>query len=334
MFGLQDKCGESISEKRMREKATYGEDAAVEISLAPRSSTNLLGWDEIDVLRCVGRRLSSQPLTNDATGEQNKLTKDLFDLYRLCLGYLDLLSPYLSGKPYMFLESKVKLVSLLASFKIYNEAESEGFKVSDKLRLSDFDGKYFDPVFARVFPEVVKQMVKFAMLWHRKEDEVYWRVLDLIKEAIKSIDLIVKLYAIGLYIRNYDVQHRGDDLTSSKGAEDEIVRMLLDDCGRLHNLAGLLASLSTFFNVCCKEKRVSSTVEIRGSYLDALQFLSKQLAKLVKMGTKKIIAEAEATSCLSQLSTIQDAFDQYYDVFVSLPRQVNLKIFYVIIVES
>ncbi|KAK1593009.1 hypothetical protein Q3G72_034382 [Acer saccharum] len=157
---------------------------------------------------------------------------------------------------------------------------------------------------------------------------------DQMYKAIKSIGLIVELYATGLHIRNYDVQHRGDDLTSSKGAEDEIVRMLLDDCGRLHNLAGFLASLSTFFNVCCKEKRVSSTVEIRGSYLDALQFLSKQLAKLVKMGTKKIIAEAEATSYLSQLSTIQDAFDQYCDVFVSLPRQVNLKIFYVIIVES
>ncbi|KAK0589698.1 hypothetical protein LWI29_017484 [Acer saccharum] len=166
-------------------------------------------------------------------------------------------------------------------------------------------------------------------------------------QVIKPIDLIVKLYAAGLYIKNYDVKYRHADLTSSKGAKDEIVGMLLDEGERLHNLADLLASLRAYFYFFCKEKCVSSTVDYEGSvsqiclqsdsnlgastkctekyreaymlsYLKALKFLCQPLAKLVNLEKNEIIAETEAASFHPQLCTIRDVLYQYCDLFVSL----------------
>ena len=173
--------------------------------------------------------------------------------------------------------------------------------------------------------------------------------LELIWQVIKPIDLIVKLYAAGLYIKNYDVKYRHADLTSSKGAKDEIVGMLLDEGERLHNLADLLASLRAYFYFFCKEKCVSSTVDYEGSvsqiclqsdsnlgastkctekyreaymlsYLKALKFLCQPLAKLVNLEKNEIIAETEAASFHPQLCTIRDVLYQYCDLFVSLHR--------------
>ncbi|KAI9176721.1 hypothetical protein LWI28_006369 [Acer negundo] len=166
-------------------------------------------------------------------------------------------------------------------------------------------------------------------------------------QIIKPIDLIVKLYAAGLYIKNYDVKYIHPDLTSSKGAKDEIVGMLLDEGERLHNLADLLASLRAYFYFCCKEKCVSSTVDYEGSvsqiclqsdsnlgtstkctekyreaymlsYLKALKFLCQPLAELVNLEKNVIIAETEAASFHAQLCAIRDVLFQYCDLFVSL----------------
>ncbi|KAK2664690.1 hypothetical protein Ddye_003264 [Dipteronia dyeriana] len=166
-------------------------------------------------------------------------------------------------------------------------------------------------------------------------------------QVVKPIDLIVKLYAAGIYIKNYDVKYRHADLTSSKGADDEIVGILLDEGERLHNLADLLASLRAYFYFCCREKCVSSTVDYEGSvsqmrlqsdsnlrastkctekyreaymlsYLKGLKFLCQPLAELVNLEKNKIIAEIEAASFHPQLCTIQDVLYQYCDLFVSL----------------
>lgn len=169
---------------------------------------------------------------------------------------------------------------------------------------------------------------------------------------MKPIDLTVRLYSAGLCIKYHDVKYRGTDLTSCRGAKDEVVRMLLDNGDTFHDLADLLASLRTYFYFCCNEKCMSSTVEYGSSvsriclqsgsshgasakctekyreayvvsYLNALKFLCQPLAELVNLEKKEIIAVTEAASFHPQLCTIQDAFYQYCDAFISFQRQVD-----------
>ncbi|KAL5787518.1 hypothetical protein ACOSP7_004467 [Xanthoceras sorbifolium] len=441
-------------------------------------------------LSILPKRLSNSRTKGPPQQLQQQLTEELFDVYRLCLDCLDLISSQLSCKPYSIQAQRMSFVYCLESCGKYEDAETEGVRVLERLRSVEFDGKSSNAEFAMVFVEAVAAMVKCAAIWQRKDDGVYRRVLSLVEEAsrwfrvldekayeklhrvvvtylckctlflvgelvcfngdlvcaftratltehakssikdqmykfsrricsslfslqenkhlfikmifcvldfiacqckvemddcglefvelvaycankcrtagtnfcgtvaghlneiaagfpqvMKPVDLIVRLYAAGLYIKNCDVKSRGVDLTSSRGAKDEVVRMLLDDGDRLPNFADLLASLRTYF-YCCKETCVSSTVEYEGpvsqiclqsdsndkastkctekyreaymlSYLNALKFLCQPLAELVNSEKKELIAETKAASFRPQLCTIQDAFYQYCDVFVS-----------------
>lgn len=167
------------------------------------------------------------------------------------------------------------------------------------------------------------------------------------------VDLILRLYAAGLYFTNYGVNCTGGDLTSSGGAKKKFaIRILLNDGDRLHKLATLLGSLGSYFSVCFKENCVSSRVEYEGSfsqiclqtnsnheasitlmqknredymlsYLNALKFLCQPLAELINSEKKEIVSEIETTPAHEQLCSIQDAFYQLSDVFLFLYRQVN-----------
>ncbi|KAJ0007712.1 hypothetical protein Pint_29731 [Pistacia integerrima] len=170
-------------------------------------------------------------------------------------------------------------------------------------------------------------------------------------QVMTPVDLILRLYAAGLYFTNYGT---GGDLTSSRGAKKEFaIRILLNDGDRLHKLATLLGSLGSYFSVCCKENCVSSRVEYEGSfsqiclptnsnheastitlmqknredfmlsYLNALKFLCQPLAEQINSEKKEIVSEIETTPGHEQLCSIQDAFYQLSDAFLFWHRQVN-----------
>ncbi|XP_044490537.1 separase-like isoform X4 [Mangifera indica] len=158
-------------------------------------------------------------------------------------------------------------------------------------------------------------------------------------------DLILRLYAAGLYFTNYGVNCTGGDLTSSRGAKKEFaIRILLNDGDRLYKLATLLGSLGRHFSVSCKEN-VSSRFEYEDSfsqiclqtnsnheasitlmqkigedymlsYLNALKFLCHPLAELINSEKKEIVSEIETIPGHEQLSIIQDAFYQLSGAFL------------------
>lgn len=74
-------------------------------------------------------------------------------------------------------------MSCLEASGKHEEAESQGFRVLEKLRGMDFEGKSSDSEFARVFVEIVAVMVKCAATRERKDGELYRRVLGLVEEA-------------------------------------------------------------------------------------------------------------------------------------------------------
>ncbi|KAK9214507.1 hypothetical protein WN944_006500 [Citrus x changshan-huyou] len=164
-------------------------------------------------------------------------------------------------------------------------------------------------------------------------------------QVITPVDLILRLYATGLYLTNYEVKFRGGDLTSTRAAKDEFVLSCLPDDGdQLHNLASLLSALGSYFSFCCAKNFVSSSVECEDSisqlhlqpdsessitsmqknreaymlsYLNALKFLCLPLAEQVNLEKKELVSEIEAAYISPQLCSIQDAFYQFFDVFFS-----------------
>ncbi|KAJ4717002.1 putative Separase [Melia azedarach] len=129
-------------------------------------------------LSILQKRLSSGSHAQDPS-----LTTQLFDTYELCLNCLDSISSQLSCKPYMIQSQRLRLVSCLEASGKHEEAESQGFRVLEKLRGMDFEGKSSDSEFARVFVEIVAVMVKCAATRERKDGELYRRVLGLVEEA-------------------------------------------------------------------------------------------------------------------------------------------------------
>ncbi|KAH9685962.1 Separase [Citrus sinensis] len=164
-------------------------------------------------------------------------------------------------------------------------------------------------------------------------------------QVITPVDLILRLYATGLYLTNYEVKFRGGDLTSTRAAKDEFVLSCLPDDGdQLHNLASLLSALGSYFSFCCAKNFVSSSVECEDSisqlllqpdsessitsmqknreaymlsYLNALKFLCLPLAEQVNLEKKELVSDIEAAYISPQLCSIQDAFYQFFDVFFS-----------------
>ncbi|KAH9751960.1 Separase [Citrus sinensis] len=173
-------------------------------------------------------------------------------------------------------------------------------------------------------------------------------------QVITPVDLILRLYATGLYLTNYEVKFRGGDLTSTRAAKDEFVLSCLPDDGdQLHNLASLLSALGSYFSFCCAKNFVSSSVECEDSisqlhlqpdsessitsmqknreaymlsYLNALKFLCFPLAEQVNLEKKELVSEIEAAYISPQLCSIQDAFYQFFDVFFSQRYVVCYKI--------
>ncbi|XP_058007009.1 separase isoform X2 [Hevea brasiliensis] len=456
--------------------------------------------------RCLSilpKRLSdSSKLRTEESKESPKLVPELFDIYKLCLDCLELVSSQLSCKPYMVSIQRVRLLYCLEACGFYKEAENEGFGVLERLRGLDLGEKKKrkeklggfvpsvvengDAEFAKVVVEVVVAIVKCVALGQSKAGEDYRKVIGLVEEVapwfrvldanayeklhrvlvtymgkctlflvgelqnfdrdivhafcvtslneyaksslkdqiykfsrrmcssflllqddrpsviidmlicvfnllarkckveeqnwriefaelvsycankcltasaifcstfakhldvlagdfgpdMTPMDMILRLYVVGLTITDCVVKCRFGNSTSSKSAGDEPAACsLLSDGVRFHKLASLLDSLrSYFYDVSCgvdykrshcllcsqsdshygialactqKDKRVYFL-----GYLNALEFLCQPLAELVNMEKKQIVAESDVASVSTFLFSIQEAFDQFFDVFL------------------
>ncbi|XP_020532873.1 separase isoform X2 [Jatropha curcas] len=173
--------------------------------------------------------------------------------------------------------------------------------------------------------------------------------------VLTPLDMILRLYAIGLTLTDCVIKSKIGDITSSKGAKNEsAVSILIADGVRLCNLTPLLGSLRSYFDVGISENCVPGGVEFKGSagllcsqldfhhgtslgciqkdrnvyllgYLNALKFLCQPLAELVNLDKKQIIAEDIVASVSTLLLNIQEAFDQFFDVFLSLHSTASQK---------
>ncbi|KAF8411822.1 hypothetical protein HHK36_004381 [Tetracentron sinense] len=165
-------------------------------------------------------------------------------------------------------------------------------------------------------------------------------------QVLTPVDLILRLYATGLYFMDTDVQLRGGEFTIAEGSKEEsIIIFLLDNVESLQHLSALLGSLEDYFHIYRTENGVSSIhmeMDSRGiaspameydikvsknskhkhgkasllSYLNALEFLCRPIAEVVNSARKHIVSEKEFAPCYAKLHYFQDAFHQFCVVFL------------------
>ncbi|CAK7357007.1 unnamed protein product [Dovyalis caffra] len=165
-------------------------------------------------------------------------------------------------------------------------------------------------------------------------------------QVMTPLEMIIKLYAIGLSFVDHIAKSVAGDVMPSKGAKDEHAVGILDGV-TLCNLAPVLGSLRSYFYDGCKENCVSCGIEFQDfacditldshhgtslnctqnskevyllAYLNVLKFLCKPLSELVISQNKQIIFESDASSLSSMLCSIQEAFHQFSDIVLYFHR--------------
>ncbi|OWM84928.1 hypothetical protein CDL15_Pgr027715 [Punica granatum] len=158
----------------------------------------------------------------------------------------------------------------------------------------------------------------------RENDEI-----ELIELVQMPIDMILQLYAVGLYLSDAKVKPSGS--TSSGGQEDgATLRFLYVNAHRLNVLSSLLGPLQSYFQIECKEiahgqndsckDAESDTRKKKETYLplymNALKFLCQPLAELVNVERKQLLAGNEMGSAVTLLCAVQGALNQFCDVLL------------------
>ncbi|XP_052179939.1 separase isoform X3 [Diospyros lotus] len=168
-------------------------------------------------------------------------------------------------------------------------------------------------------------------------------------EVLSPFHLILRLYSAGLSICDFKGQQRQDNsITPLNKSSGSLSGYLLDKEDVLHGLASLLGQLKYQFptssnsnklqlnakyncstnSVCLLHSQIEAhyeackVCEIKNGksyllyYCHALKFLCQPLAELIISARKDITAEDESASFLAKLCNIQDAFNQFHDVFM------------------
>ncbi|KAM7250817.1 hypothetical protein ACFE04_022700 [Oxalis oulophora] len=140
-------------------------------------------------LRFLNKSLSILPKRLSKASNLNQpLILELFEVYRLCLDCLDLVSSQLSCKPWTVQVQRLRLVHCYEVVGKYAEGEKEGFRVLNNLRLC---GKLdSDKELALVAVEVVAVIVKCVAMERSKDSEVYRKVLTLVKEIRPCFEVL------------------------------------------------------------------------------------------------------------------------------------------------
>lgn len=160
------------------------------------------------------------------------------------------------------------------------------------------------------------------------------------------LEMIIRLYAIGLSFIDHNAKSMIGDVMPSKGAKDERAVGILDGV-TLCNLAPVLGSLRSYFYDNCEENYVSCGIDYQDlasdihldshhgtslnctqksrevyllAYLNVLKFLCKPLSERVISQNKQIIFESDVASLSMMLCSIQEAFHQFSDIVLYFQR--------------
>ncbi|XP_030513656.2 separase isoform X1 [Rhodamnia argentea] len=166
------------------------------------------------------------------------------------------------------------------------------------------------------------------------------------KKVSMPVSLILKLYALGLYILDSKGKPKdGGSRTSEVEEDGSTMSTILDNGGRLSSLPSLFSSLRSYFHIKSKRNYSSSndrsedslshkcsrmhldygtsiSFKERGdetnfmSYFCALKFLCQLLAELINSERKHIIAGSDVDSASLQFCGMQDACNHFLDAFV------------------
>ncbi|XP_021889373.1 separase isoform X3 [Carica papaya] len=149
-------------------------------------------------------------------------------------------------------------------------------------------------------------------------------------EVTAPINIIVRLYASGLYFTRCDVKQKISDVISSGGTKDgSAIISLLDAKDEWQDLAALLHLLEDHCHIVCKDYCAQKNMTSMScsqkslkayllSYLDALKFLCQPLADLISSEKKQIVDGTKLSSVSTHFSVMLDAFHQFCDIYLFL----------------
>ncbi|XP_061982544.1 separase [Populus nigra] len=159
-------------------------------------------------------------------------------------------------------------------------------------------------------------------------------------QVMTPLEMIIRLYAIGLSFIDQNAKSMIGDVMPSKGAKDEHAVGILDGV-TLCNLAPVLGSLRSYFYDNCEENYVSCGIDYEDlasdihldshhgtslnctqksrevyllAYLNVLKFLCKPLSEHVISQNKQIIFKSDVAALSMMLCSIQEAFHQFSDI--------------------
>lgn len=165
-------------------------------------------------------------------------------------------------------------------------------------------------------------------------------------QVMTPLEMIIRLYAIGLSFIDHNAKSMIGDVMPSKGAKDEHAVGILDGV-TLCNLAPVLGSLRSYFYDNCEENCVLCGIDYQDlasdihldshhgtllnctqksrevyllAYLNVLKFLCKPLSERVISQNKQIIFENDVASLSMMLCSIQEAFHQFSDIVLYFHR--------------
>lgn len=149
-------------------------------------------------------------------------------------------------------------------------------------------------------------------------------------QVTAPINIIVRLYASGLYFTRCDVKQKISDVISSGGTKDgSAIISLLDAKDEWQDLAALLHLLEDHCHIVCKDYCAQKNMTSMScsqkslkayllSYLDALKFLCQPLADLISSEKKQIVDGTKLSSVSTHFSVMLDAFHQFCDIYLFL----------------
>ncbi|KAJ6942111.1 separase [Populus alba x Populus x berolinensis] len=165
-------------------------------------------------------------------------------------------------------------------------------------------------------------------------------------QVMTPLEMIIRLYAIGLSFIDHNAKSMIGDVMPSKGAKYEHAVGILDGV-TLCNLTPVLGSLRSYFYDNCEEHCVSCGIDYQDlasdihldshhgtslnctqksrevyllAYLNVLKFLCKPLSERVISQNKQIIFESDVASLSMMLCSIQEAFHQFSDIVLYFHR--------------
>ena len=128
------------------------------------------------------------------------------------------------------------------------------------------------------------------------------------------VDMIMGLYATGLFISDFPGNSKWGDSTTLRTAT--VIDYLLDNEDGPHILTATLDKCHYNEASICRQNEKFYML----SYFSALKFLCQPLAEFFNSERKEILAEIEGAALSTRLCRIQDLFHQLCKVFLFCHR--------------